>query len=135
MFDEQNGKQRGPWGCYAYCINNEQKLVMYLLEIYSFLAPEQETLKEKSSLLNKVETILIEHELDEQGNVKNTTIKPYPNWIWKDVQKDVIRGTKLSNGLIEYCCKNINDFQMALEFSKKDMKKHIKSAKKLFTML
>jgi len=112
-FERTHGIEYGDWACYAYTIDNNNNIEMYVLEIFCYKKKNVPS-KEKWKRENKGELILLKHLLDDNGNRIRGEGEKFPNYEYREMQRMIKSNSIDINGLTFNYLKSTN-FQDALK--------------------
>ncbi len=109
MFD--NDASCGPFGCFVY-EDNPNGIILHLIEIYYFENKNtNKTLNEKASQLGRHFCILVEHDFDDNGQIKSSIYQKCPNISWGEMRTAL----KTEQQQLD-CCEDAYNYLCTLDY-------------------
>ena len=113
-FQRLHNANCGSFGCYAFTIDNNYEIQMFILEVHAFIMKNLSK-NEKRLRKNSPECVVIEFKLDDHGNIIGNKIKKLSNYHPSEPENDIKNNDYYTetNGLQAYYSKSMS-FEGAL---------------------
>jgi len=106
-----NNSDYGPFGCFVY-ENTTKGIILHLIEVYYFENKNtNKTLNEKASQLGRHFCILVEHDFDDNGQIKSSIYQKCPNISWGEIRDDLQEARQALD-----CCKGAYNYINTIDY-------------------